>query len=224
MLGLFTTSRPAPLQVELPPWLDDVDLLVVDFECLVSRFPVRELAMRQELRDHFQRTYWRRLGFDPIGAGIRLVRDTLGWRAYRDAMQIVERWELRSLVNAAPDHLVWRTLHDFWLDDGLIAVVGDYTQRAMHRTIEWFETDFLIDMIVGADDVPRPKPDPTMLLAISRATDLPAERTLYIGRGRGDLSMAQRAGVLFRDYRRTFGRLSPELRPDQRLLRQLIAV
>ncbi len=223
MLGLFGEPKQAApaIEIELPKWLHDVDLLIVDFDCLVSRFPVREIAMRADLRDFFQRTYWRRFDFEPVGASIRLIRDTLGWTPYRQALELVERWELRSVVDAEPDRLAWRTLYDFWMEDGLTAVVGDYTQRAMLRTIKLFETDFLVDMIVGVDDVQRPKPDPAMLVSIGRATQIPAERRLYVGNGRTDMATALHAEVDFLDYRRTFGELSPELRPDQLLLQQL---
>ena len=79
-------------------------------------------------------------------------------------------------MDAEPDLLAWRALYDFWMADGLTAVVGDYTQRAMLRTIKLLETDFLVDMIVGVDEVQRPKPDPPMLVSIGRATQTRAER------------------------------------------------
>ena len=206
MLGFF--NRPAPeavsYQVDSPRWLDDIELLIVDFECLVTRFAVPEFALRQDLRDYCQRNHWRRLEFDPIGPDIRRLRDTLGWTAYRDALQILERWELRAAPHARPDRNVWRILLDFHLDGGLIAIVGDHTQLAMRRTVELLDTAFMVDMIVGSDDVDRAKPDPTMLVAVKQATGLPRERMLHVGRGRTDLSMAQRADLPYRDYRRSF--------------------
>jgi len=82
----------------------------------------------------------------------------------------------------------------------------------MHRTLELLDTAFMVDMIVGFEDVDRAKPDPTMVVAVKQATGLPSERMLYLGRGRADLSLAQRADVPYRDYRRSFAQKSPQLR------------
>ena len=56
MLGLSSEpeQEATTIEVELPEWLHGVDLLIVDFDCLVGRSPIREIAMRDDLRDFFQ--------------------------------------------------------------------------------------------------------------------------------------------------------------------------
>ncbi|MBM4436403.1 MAG: HAD family hydrolase [Actinobacteria bacterium] len=220
MLGALD---PRTARAVLPPWLASVDLAIVDFAYIVAGFPVRVSALRQDLTDHFYRNYWVRFDFESGSAGLRWVRERLGARALREAREIVERWEVRTVLDAAPSHLVWRTLHDFWMAEGRAAVVGSHSQKAMVRTIQTFETDFMIELVIGADDVPTARPDRAMLRAALHGLSVRADRALFVGRTWADREMARRAGLAYLDFGQSFGRLPVELRPDQRELQRLLA-
>ena len=58
MLNWLRAPDPAELQPGRPAWLTDVELLIVDFGCLVHRFPIAEEAMREDLRQLLGRRYW----------------------------------------------------------------------------------------------------------------------------------------------------------------------
>ena len=53
----------------------------------------------------------------------------------------------------------------------------------------------LFDVVLGPEDVPRPKPAPDMLLAALKRLDLPADQALYVGDMTVDVETARGAGV-----------------------------
>jgi 2-phosphoglycolate phosphatase len=53
----------------------------------------------------------------------------------------------------------------------------------------------LLDVVLGPEDVPRPKPAPDMLLAALKRLDLAADEALYVGDMTVDVETARGAGV-----------------------------
>jgi HAD superfamily hydrolase (TIGR01549 family) len=54
---------------------------------------------------------------------------------------------------------------------------------------KWFDT------AVGAGDVPRPKPEPDMILAVIRQLGVEPSKTIYVGDSPSDMACARGAGV-----------------------------
>lgn len=77
---------------------------------------------------------------------------------------------------------------------------GVVTTKYRHRVEDALERDGLrglVDVIVGIDDVPRPKPAPDGLLRAAGLLGIPAGDCVYVGDSEVDAMAAQAAGMAF---------------------------
>jgi 2-phosphoglycolate phosphatase len=63
------------------------------------------------------------------------------------------------------------------------------------RLLQHLEVANYFDIVLGPEDVPRPKPAPDMLLCALQRLGLPKERVLYVGDMTVDIQTARSAGV-----------------------------
>lgn len=73
------------------------------------------------------------------------------------------------------------------------AVATGKSQRGADRVVRHFDLEARFEVVLGGDAVPRPKPNPDMLLAIKRATG--TDDLVMVGDTTYDLEMAHAAGV-----------------------------
>jgi phosphoglycolate phosphatase len=84
--------------------------------------------------------------------------------------------------------------------------------------IAWFGLAEALDVVLGPEDVARPKPAPDMLLEAMTRLNVPAARTLYVGDMTVDIETARAAGVHVwvvatgSDAPETLDRAAPDLR------------
>lgn len=89
---------------------------------------------------------------------------------------------------------VLRTLHDAGYRVGVV------TTKYRHRVKDALERDglrALVDVIVGADDVPQPKPAPDGLLQAAGSLGIPTGDCVFVGDSEVDAMAARAAGVAF---------------------------
>ena len=89
---------------------------------------------------------------------------------------------------------VLRTLHDAGYRVGIV------TTTYRHRVEDALERDGLrafVDVIVGADDVPRPKPAPDGLLRAADLLGIPITNCIFVGDSVVDAMAAKALGVAF---------------------------
>ena len=89
---------------------------------------------------------------------------------------------------------VLRTLHEAGYRVGVV------TTKYRHRVEDALERDGLrafVEVIVGADDVPRPKPAPDGLLRAASSLGIPAGDCVFVGDSEVDASAAQAVGMAF---------------------------
>ncbi|MDE2752599.1 MAG: HAD family hydrolase [Gemmatimonadota bacterium] len=78
--------------------------------------------------------------------------------------------------------------------------VGVVTTKYRHRVEDALERDglrALVDVIVGADDVPQPKPAPDGLLQAAGSLGIPTRDCVFVGDSEVDAMAARAAGVPF---------------------------
>ena len=89
---------------------------------------------------------------------------------------------------------VLRTLHEAGYRVGVV------TTKYRHRVEDALERDGLrafVEVIVGADDVPRPKPAPDGLLQAADSLKIPAGDCVFVGDSEVDAQAARAAGIGF---------------------------
>ena len=89
---------------------------------------------------------------------------------------------------------VLRTLHDAGHRVGVV------TTKYRRRVVDALERDGLrafVDVVVGADDVPRPKPAPDGLLLAADLLGIPTGNCVFVGDSEVDAMAAEAAGVPF---------------------------
>ena len=97
-----------------------------------------------------------------------------------------------SFLPGAPR--VLRTLHDAGYRVGVV------TTKYRHRVEDALERDGMrafVEVVVGADDVPRPKPAPDGLLQAAAWLGIPTGDCVFVGDSEVDAMAAQAAGVAF---------------------------
>lgn len=76
-----------------------------------------------------------------------------------------------------------------------IAVVTSKISAGAHRTLAQGGLRDLVDVIVGADDTARHKPDPEPVLVALARVDRPADRAVFVGDSPHDIRAGNAAGV-----------------------------
>ncbi len=109
--------------------------------------------------------------------------------AYREHHPSVLRGGTRLLPGAA-DTL--RTLHERGLRLG---ICSNKPVAFTRELVEYLGVASYLDVVLGPEDVPRPKPAPDMLRTALARLKLPAEEVLYIGDMVVDIQTARAAGV-----------------------------
>lgn len=84
---------------------------------------------------------------------------------------------------------------------GILTAVNTNGSQEVHTILGLLEIKTLFDLIVSADDVARPKPDPEGVATILDRLNIESSRTVYIGDSIIDQQTAQRAGIAFWAYR-----------------------
>lgn len=85
-----------------------------------------------------------------------------------------------------------------WKEQGYkLGIVTTKFRYRIEEILQKYQASGLMDTIIGADNVKRPKPDPQGLLWIAEMWELPKEQLLYIGDSLVDAKTAQAAGVDF---------------------------
>ena len=152
-----------------------------------------------------------RLGLPPASADA--IRRTIGLDLHT-ALGVLagEEWRSREdeflehFVRKADDVMVastsflpgaarvLRTLHEAGYRVGVV------TTKYRHRVEDALQRDGLrafVEVIVGADDVPRPKPAPDGLLQAADSLGIPTGDCVFVGDSEVDARAAQAAGVGF---------------------------
>ena len=85
-----------------------------------------------------------------------------------------------------------------WKEQGYkLGIVTTKYRYRIEEILQKYQASNIIDTIIGADNVKRPKPDPQGLLWVAKMWELPKEQLLYIGDSLVDAKTAQAAGVDF---------------------------
>jgi len=93
-------------------------------------------------------------------------------------------------------------------DVGVALAVNTNSGKEARTVLERLGVKLLFDLIVSADDVSRPKPDPEGVRMIMRRLGVEPDRTIYVGDSSIDQTTAREAGIAFWAYR------DPELEAD----------
>jgi phosphoglycolate phosphatase len=109
--------------------------------------------------------------------------------AYRAHHPSVLREGTRLLPGAAD---VLRALHERGLRLGICSNKPVAFTRELNA---YLGVQSFLDVVLGPEDVPRPKPAPDMLRAALARLDVPAREALYVGDMVVDIQTARRAGI-----------------------------
>lgn len=123
----------------------------------------------------------------------------LGIDTASDTMKLINRHWGRLLQNKKIDFFVGmkEVLVELKNKDCFLAIVTSRTKEELEELESLMEIIDLFDIIVTADLVNRPKPDPESINVIVEEKQLNREETIYIGDSKNDLLAAQAANIKF---------------------------
>jgi phosphoglycolate phosphatase len=109
--------------------------------------------------------------------------------AYRAHHPSVMREGTRLMPGAAE---MLRDLHDHGIR---VAVCSNKPVAFSRELVAWLGVAELLAVVLGPEDVARPKPAPDMLVEALRRLEVPADRALYVGDMTVDVQAARAAGI-----------------------------
>jgi HAD superfamily hydrolase (TIGR01509 family) len=146
-----------------------------------------------------------KLGRSPMDAEATRVAHQMSSRQlfehwFGDAPELIEQAVLA--VNYEPFYALMRPVPE--LHATLAALKARYrlalaTNRGLtaHEVVRRFGLDAYLELAVGINDVPRPKPHPDMLEKCLRHFGLPPDAAVYVGDAPSDHTAAEAAGMHF---------------------------
>lgn len=123
----------------------------------------------------------------------------LGIDPASDTMKLINRHWGRLLQNKKIEFFVGmkEVLVELKNNDYFLAIVTSRTKEELEELESLMEIIDLFDIIVTADVVNKPKPDPESINVIVEEKQLNREETIYIGDSKSDLQAAKAANVKF---------------------------
>lgn len=79
----------------------------------------------------------------------------------------------------------------------ITAIISTKNRSRIEKTIEEYNMEKLIDLVVGGEDVSKAKPSPEGVIKAMEQLKLTPEKTLYVGDSLIDAKTAQNAGIDF---------------------------
>ncbi len=103
--------------------------------------------------------------------------------------------ELRLDVLIRPMEGLYPLLQVLQGKNALIACLTNDEHRRAQAVLEFLRVADFFHLILGGDEVSRPKPDPEMVAKACEQLNIPARRIAYIGDTVADMKMAKKAGA-----------------------------
>ncbi|MDP6508647.1 MAG: HAD hydrolase-like protein [Chloroflexota bacterium] len=205
-------------KIDLPECIADADLVVVDLDACLEVFPLRTGEVRDELAFYFSWKYDVELILDPLYPAIDRLAARLVPKAQKEAMQIVGRWEARTMPWATPRMPVLRLIRRAAAAGKLVAIVSYKMRYTAGQFVRKFGLAASVDAIIGGDDVRLGRPHPERLLAALGATGFSPRESVFLANGKIGYTMGKNAGVPIYSYE--YALTAGSLLPSHRSLRE----
>lgn len=126
--------------------------------------------------------------------GLPLIDTMQKLDSSQDAEHLAEVYS-QAYLKAAHHERLFDGMAELMAKNFRAAVATGKSQRGAERVVKQFGLVGRFEIVLGANSVPRPKPNPDLLHAIMKATDTTANDLVMIGDTTYDLEMAHAAGV-----------------------------
>ncbi|MHC4993406.1 MAG: HAD family hydrolase, partial [Planctomycetota bacterium] len=164
-------------------------------------------AVVNELRTIFDLPHLTPQEFD-AGWGQGLDADLKTWFRGRTREEVARLYDERFVhhLQAITTMPGARELLDALVAEDLrLACVTNTRDYLARQILEDHELAGFFEVVLGGDQVPRPKPAPDLLLAALRALDCPASDAFFVGDTGNDAAAASAAGVRLIGFRQKAG-------------------
>lgn len=148
-----------------------------------------DLADREEIR--------KTIGLDLQQTYLVLTKDANQKQAEKFSSYFREKADQIMTENTSFFPGVLELLQKWRRQGKRLAIVTTKYHYRIEAILEKYQASGLFDIIIGGEDVKRPKPDPEGLLQVLGDWQLPKDQALYVGDSLVDARTAQAAGVDF---------------------------
>ena len=148
-----------------------------------------DLADREEIR--------KTIGLDLQQTYLVLTKDANQEQAEKFSSYFREKADQIMTENTSFFPGVLELLQKWHRQGKRLAIVTTKYHYRIEAILEKYQASGLFDIIIGGEDVKRPKPDPEGVLQVLGDWQLPKDQALYVGDSLVDARTAQAAGVDF---------------------------
>lgn len=148
-----------------------------------------DLADREEIR--------KTIGLDLQQTYLVLTKDANQEQAEKFSSYFREKADQIMTENTSFFPGVLELLQKWRRQGKRLAIVTTKYHYRIEAILEKYQASGLFDIIIGGEDVKRPKPDPEGVLQVLGDWQLPKDQALYVGDSLVDARTAQAAGVDF---------------------------
>ncbi len=173
----------------------NIELVIFDFDGTLVNMHQNSEGLRKKLKKYFTEKYGTTLSFKPMLQQLDNIREKLGEEAYREGIRIMDDDDLEC-VSKSEILKGTREFLKLLKNMGIrIAIFSRNSKKSVELMCKKFGIN--ADMIVGREDVKRPKPEPDGLLKIINTLKVNKENTVYIGDHIYDALAAEKANITF---------------------------
>jgi HAD superfamily hydrolase (TIGR01549 family) len=199
------SSIPAALLWDIDGTLIDTTDLVVNGLNHVYRMFLNKTMPHEDIRKLVGIPLSKQLSIfgDPASKGISIKEMEA---------EFIRFWEQRKDQEIILTDVIY-VLKKGYMNGIKTALVTSKNRQEIKNTLPRMQIDDYLDLIICADDVKNPKPDPEGVMLALKKLEVRAEETIFIGDSVYDMRAARSAGV--RSCAVTWGAATPEMLRDE---------
>ncbi|HMF32219.1 MAG TPA: HAD-IA family hydrolase [Candidatus Lokiarchaeia archaeon] len=186
------------LAEDISTFLDEKDfsLAIFDLDNTLVNLNLDWIPLKSHLSELNEELYGKPRDFSRLAAGLEGVRADYGDEGFKPFSDLIAEWEIVAAKERAvelPDRT--KILKNLKEDGKQTAIFTGNCRESAEITLQRFGLLEFVDLIIGREDVPHQKPDPSGLLLILEHFKALASDAIYMGDAEADQEAGDAAGI-----------------------------